>query len=86
MQYFFQPFMHVAAELQLSSLPHPKIATQLEQHFGSPSMSWVSNIKSSRLWLDVWLAGLCVFAFFIALVYRAFEASSSLTHELAGSL
>ena len=78
--------MHVAAELELSSLPHPKIAAQIEQNFGSPSMSWVSSIKSSRLWLDVWLSGLCVFAIFIALVYRAFEASSSFTYELAGSL
>ena len=75
--------MHAAAALQLFALTHPITVTQLQQFFGSSPSSWVQHMKSSRVWLDAWLAVLCACAFLISLLRRALDVSSSITHDLA---
>ena len=79
----FKRFMHAAAALQLFALTHPITVTQLQQFFGSSPSSWVQHMKSSRVWLDAWLAVLCACAFLISLLRRALDVSSSITHDLA---
>ena len=64
-------------------LTHPQIVLQLQQYFGYSARSWVRHMKSSRVWLDAWLAGLCACALCIALLRRAFDVSSSITYELS---
>jgi len=58
------------------------LVEELQQCFGSSPDNWVQHLKSSRVWLDAWLAGLCACAFLISLLRRAFDVSSSITCDL----
>ena len=77
---FFSIFTHAAAPFHLFA--YPIEIPQLQQCFGSSPDNWVQHLKSSRVWLDAWLAGLCACAFLISLLRRAFDVSSSITCEL----
>ena len=78
---FFEHFC-MPLHINIITLAHPKIVTQLQQNFGSSPNNWVQYMKSSRVWLDAWLAGLCACAFLIALLRRVLDVSSSITCDL----
>ena len=79
---FFKHFCMPLLYINIITLAHPKIVTQLQQNFGSSPNNWVQYMKSSRVWLDAWLAGLCACAFLIALLRRVLDVSSSITCDL----
>ena len=78
---FFKHFC-MPLHINIITLAHPEIVTQLQQNFGSSPNNWVQYMKSSRVWLDAWLAGLCACAFLIALLRRVLDVSSSITCDL----